>query len=114
MTTLVAITLAEHDATSYAFYHPKFQNTHYDGHDHYVSILKCVLTVYVKVLIFYLLCNFLLLGENFKIIYFHDYLWNYIMYEFKIYNEIGIKIKIYDKNINWYKLCSLWTFMLSA
>lgn len=38
LTTLVAITLAEHDATSYAYYHPKFENTHHDGHDHYVRI----------------------------------------------------------------------------
>jgi len=38
LTTLVAITFAEYDATSYAFYHPKFENTHHDGHDHYVSV----------------------------------------------------------------------------
>lgn len=39
LAALVALTLAEHDATSYAFFHPKFHNTHHDGHDHYVSTL---------------------------------------------------------------------------
>lgn len=38
LAVLVANTLAEHDATSYAFYHPKFHHTHHDGHDHYVSV----------------------------------------------------------------------------
>jgi len=46
LTTLVAITFAEHDATSYAFYHPKFENTHHDGHDHYVSALLLNINIF--------------------------------------------------------------------
>lgn len=49
----MAVTLAEHDATSYAFYLPKFHDTHYDGHDHYVS--TTVGTYYVKLLFVYTL-----------------------------------------------------------